>query len=216
MLQTGHWATPSKRHESALRSCLLSGNTFPYHCIIAPAQTYPIAMADDDVLVHITNAVRGARSAFQSLRSGFNIYHAPDHRDLPALEAGLQALGKIAEVLEGFDTADARLGFVNSILSAHFLVYISNRQISMAEAMISDMLTLERRLRDVEHDLSLERSKVPGANVEVFAPGETIRIRAMVEKYCSIIITISSDQSLCVFHLQRRYPYSHCEGIRIA
>jgi hypothetical protein len=180
-----------------------------------PAQTYPLAMADDNLLAQVVKAVQEAQSAFQSLCRDHKGIQAPDvePHDLLALDASLQALGNIVEILEGLDKADVQLELFHSILATPVVVSTSNNQTSMANAMIADMRNLKRRLVDVRHDTTTSRSAVSAAPGRLLSSGEVKSVRRMVEKYNSIVSEVSSGQNLCVFHRQPRYLCSHYEAI---
>jgi hypothetical protein len=157
-------------------------------------------MADDNLLAQVVKAVQEVQSAFQSLcrdHKGIQVPDAEPH-DLLALDASLQALGNIVEILNNLDKADVQLELVHSILAAPVVVSAPDNQISMANAMIADMRNLKSRLTDVRHNVTTTRSTVSADSAQILSPGEAVSIRRMVKKYRSIIRDVSSSQTLCV------------------
>jgi hypothetical protein len=176
---------------------------------------YSRAMVDDDLLAQVANAVQGALWAFRTLCRDHKGYQSSDTEphDLLALDVSLHALGNIVEILNGLEAADVQLEFVHSILAAPVIVSSPDNQTSMANAMITDMRNLKRRLTDVRHDITNRHSAVSAPSVQILPPGEAISIRRMVEKYHSIISEVSSGQNMYVISRRQGYLCLQRKGI---
>jgi hypothetical protein len=154
-------------------------------------------MAEDGILSRVAKAVEGAQSAFQALYNNHRGVYANDSRDLHALDLSLQALGSIVEILDGANLNEAQIDLFCSILATPVAVPISDEQISLANAMINDLCNIERRLDGVRRNITA--SGPNSRNPEQLLPlEETVSMKRMVEKYCSIISGASSGHIMCV------------------
>jgi hypothetical protein len=150
-------------------------------------------MDEDALLARIVGAVQGARSAFQNMCDRHRIVHAPDSHDLLALDASLQALGNVVEILESIVSDGAQLVLVNSVLTAPVACTASGDQISLVETIIADMDNLKLRLSKIQQGM-VDGSTSSSATIQSFAIGEVMGIRWMVEKYRSMFSSVSGGQ----------------------
>jgi hypothetical protein len=154
-------------------------------------------MAEDGILASVVDAVQGARLAFQDLCNDRRAIHGLDSRNFPALDVGLQALGNIVEILNGVNISGAQMNLIRIILAAPVVISASDAQISMADAMITDMRNIERRLSDVRRNIAANGPN--SSSLEQLLPhGEVVIMRRMVEKYHSMISGASAGQIMCV------------------
>jgi hypothetical protein len=159
-------------------------------------------MDKDDTLARVAKAVQGARSAFQDLCSDYrDVIKVPDSHHILALDVDLQALGSIFERLNGIDPGDGNYERIYSLLATPVTVSASENQNSMADALISDMRNLNRRLIDVRAIMTTTESMSPESSGKHFPPREAMSIGRMVKKYYSIISEVLNSQVLCVVAL---------------
>jgi hypothetical protein len=154
-------------------------------------------MDEEIILSDVVKAVQGARLAFQSMCSNSGLVYGPYSRDLLALDVNLQALGDIVEILDGVHCSGAQIDFAHSILATP-VISAFGQQISMAHTMIADMRNLERRLMDVQRDITTADVSNSHPPAQLLATGEAMNIRRMVEKYRSTICGASTGQIMCV------------------
>jgi hypothetical protein len=171
----------------------------PHH-IIPSTPPYPFTMVDGGLLAQLVTAVQGARSAFQSLCSATHVSDA-EPRDLMVLDVSLQSLSTMVEIFDSVDPSGGQLDLVISTLSTPTIVSAAGGHISVADAMIVDMHNLEQRLTDVLHDITTVGPRHPLTPVKPIPLGEAMAIRAMIEKYCSLICEVSSWQRMYVMAL---------------
>jgi hypothetical protein len=166
--------------------------------IDTPSLSRQLTVAEDNLLAQVVDAVQAARLAFQGLCSDDRVIHAPNSRDLLALDAGLQALGNIVELLNGIDRGNRQFEVIQSVLDALVDVSMSANKIPMANAMIADMNNVEKRFIDVRRVIAATNSSDSTASTNPFPPGEAMRICQIVKKYYSIMSEVLNCQILCV------------------
>jgi hypothetical protein len=148
-------------------------------------------MDEDALLPQIVFTVQETQRAFQTLLHNYRVAHGPDPGNLLALDVAMQALGTIVALVYSAETSGAQLGLIHWVLRALVVPSVDGYNISIADALIWDMRNLEKRLIELNHEVTVEGTISS-------PPGETMSIRRMVEKYLSIISKISSGQVMYV------------------
>jgi hypothetical protein len=146
-------------------------------------------MDEEALLYQIVFTVQETQRALQNLLHNHKPTNGSDSQGIVGLDIAVQALGAIVGILERIQSSGGQLNFVHWILRAPVVPSISGYNISIAEALIWDMRNLEQRLIDINRQ-AIADGMISSLN------GEVMNIRRMVDKYRSIIDSISSGQMM--------------------